>query len=192
MGQRHQRPGSIPSSNAIHSGPNSRVAMLTEVGPINAFTLADQTPRTATDGTGRRVRHCPIAYPCDDDAFDRGSSIYRRRRILLGKEIAGILKQGLGEKARTVPSMVLPDFLVRAFALFDPAARSYLFNLGKEKRVSSDKARKTGKKLGIPRPAPRRHSPRALPDVGGSLATRPLLSEKRIWPRFMSSRPSKK
>ena len=59
-----------------------------------------------------------------------------------GKEIAGILKQGLGEKARKVPSIVLPDLLDRALALFDPAVRNYLFNLGKEKRVSSDKARK--------------------------------------------------
>lgn len=58
------------------------------------------------------------------------------------KEIAGILKQGLGEKARVVPSLVLPDFLVRVFALFDPVVRGQLFILGKEKRVSSDKARK--------------------------------------------------
>ena len=38
--------------------------------------------------------------------------------------------------------MVVPDFLVRILALFDPAVRGQLFNLGKEKRVSSDKARK--------------------------------------------------
>jgi dihydroflavonol-4-reductase len=62
--------------------------------------------------------------------------------FLWGKEIAGLLKQGLGNNARKVPSMVVPDFLVRAFALFDPAVRSQIFNLGKEKRVSSDKARK--------------------------------------------------
>ena len=62
--------------------------------------------------------------------------------FLWGKEIASILRQGLAEKARKVPSMIVPDFLVRVFALFDPAVRSQLFNLGKEKRVSSDKARK--------------------------------------------------
>jgi dihydroflavonol-4-reductase len=62
--------------------------------------------------------------------------------FLWGEEIASILKQGLGERARKVPSIVVPDFLVRVFALFDPAVRSQLFNLGKEKRVSSDKAHK--------------------------------------------------
>ena len=61
--------------------------------------------------------------------------------FLWGKEIASILKQGLVENTRKVPSMVVPDFLVRIVALFDPAVRSQLFNLGKEKRVSSDKAR---------------------------------------------------
>jgi dihydroflavonol-4-reductase len=62
--------------------------------------------------------------------------------FLWGKEIANILRQGLAEKARKVPSIIVPDFLVRVFALFDPAVRSQLLNLGKEKRVSSDKARK--------------------------------------------------
>ncbi len=58
------------------------------------------------------------------------------------KEIAGVLKQGLGKKARKVPSLVFPDFLVRVFAVFDPVVRSRLFDLGKERRVSSEKARK--------------------------------------------------
>ena len=57
--------------------------------------------------------------------------------FLWGKEIASILKQGLVENTRKVPSMVVPDFLVRIVALFDPAVRSQLFNLGQEKRVSS-------------------------------------------------------
>ncbi|HEY8032833.1 MAG TPA: hypothetical protein VIF02_10790 [Methylocella sp.] len=57
------------------------------------------------------------------------------------KEIAGVLKQGLGKKARKVPSLVFPDFLVRVFAVFDPVVRSRLFDLGKERRVSSEKAR---------------------------------------------------
>jgi len=61
--------------------------------------------------------------------------------FLWGKDIAAVLKQGLGDKARKVPSMAVPDFVVRAVALVDPAVRAQLFNLGKEKRVSSDKAR---------------------------------------------------
>ena len=59
------------------------------------------------------------------------------------KDIASILKQGLGDKTRKVPSLVLPDMLVRVFAIFDAVVRARLYELGKERRVSSDKARQT-------------------------------------------------
>jgi dihydroflavonol-4-reductase len=62
--------------------------------------------------------------------------------FLWGDQIASILKQGLAKTAHRIPAIVVPDFLVRIFALFDPVVRGQLFNLGKEKRVSSDKARK--------------------------------------------------
>jgi len=58
------------------------------------------------------------------------------------KDIAKILKQGLGDKARKVPSISIPDFLVRVFAIFDPVVRGRLFELGKRRLVSSDKARR--------------------------------------------------
>jgi dihydroflavonol-4-reductase len=58
------------------------------------------------------------------------------------KDMAKILKQGLGEKARKVPSIAIPEFLVRLFAVFDPVVRTQLFNLGKRRLVSSDKARR--------------------------------------------------
>ena len=56
------------------------------------------------------------------------------------KDMAKILKEGL--KARKVPSISIPDFLVRLFAIFDPIVRGQLFNLGKRRLVSSDKARR--------------------------------------------------
>jgi dihydroflavonol-4-reductase len=58
------------------------------------------------------------------------------------KDIAKILMQGLGDKARKVPSISIPDFLVRVFAIFDPVVRGRLFELGKRRLVSSDKARR--------------------------------------------------
>jgi nucleoside-diphosphate-sugar epimerase len=57
-------------------------------------------------------------------------------------DIAKILKQGLGEKARKVPSIPVPDFLVRVIAIFDPVARGRLYELGKPRQVSSEKARR--------------------------------------------------
>jgi dihydroflavonol-4-reductase len=57
------------------------------------------------------------------------------------KDIARMLKREMGEEARDVPSISIPDFVVRLFAIFDPTLRGRLFELGKQRLVSSDKAR---------------------------------------------------
>ena len=57
-------------------------------------------------------------------------------------DIAKILKQGLGDKARKVPSIPLPDFVVRVIAIFEPVARGRVYELGKRRQVSSEKARR--------------------------------------------------
>jgi dihydroflavonol-4-reductase len=68
------------------------------------------------------------------------------------QDVAKILKQGLGDKARKIPSISIPDLLVRAFALFDPVTRTQLYQLGKHRSASSEKARRM---LGwTTRPAP--------------------------------------
>jgi dihydroflavonol-4-reductase len=46
-------------------------------------------------------------------------------------EIAKMLKQGLGDKAKKVPSIPVPDFVARMAALFDPVVRGRLYELGK-------------------------------------------------------------
>jgi dihydroflavonol-4-reductase len=58
------------------------------------------------------------------------------------KDIASVLKRELGDAARNVPSISIPDFAVRIIAIFDPVLRSRLFDLGKRRLVSSDKARR--------------------------------------------------
>ena len=58
------------------------------------------------------------------------------------KDMAKALKLGLGDKARKVPSISIPDFVARLFSVFDPVLRSRLFELGKRRSVSSDKARR--------------------------------------------------
>jgi dihydroflavonol-4-reductase len=58
------------------------------------------------------------------------------------KDMARILKEGLGDKARKVPTLSAPDFIVRAIAIFDPVVRARLFELGKHRVVSSEKARR--------------------------------------------------
>jgi len=57
-------------------------------------------------------------------------------------EIARVLKEGLGAAASRVPTRKVPDLLVRIAALRDPAVRTVLPELGKVKRISSEKARR--------------------------------------------------
>jgi nucleoside-diphosphate-sugar epimerase len=56
-------------------------------------------------------------------------------------QIARILKQRLGDAAKRVPTMELPDFLVRIAAMRDPAVQQILPELGKRKNGTNEKAR---------------------------------------------------
>ena len=59
------------------------------------------------------------------------------------QEIAKILKRRLGAAARRVPTLQLPNFIVRLAALRDPAVRQILPELGKFKNASGEKAKRT-------------------------------------------------
>jgi dihydroflavonol-4-reductase len=57
-------------------------------------------------------------------------------------EIAKVLKERMGDAARRVPTRQLPDWMVRIVALFDPAAKQILPELGKHKNATNEKARR--------------------------------------------------
>ena len=57
-------------------------------------------------------------------------------------DIAHLLKDRLGDKAKKVPTRKLPDWLVRFVGLFDREVKGQLFELGKVRRPSSAKAEK--------------------------------------------------
>lgn len=57
-------------------------------------------------------------------------------------QIARILKRRLGAAAKRVPTMELPDFMVRLAAMRDPAVQQILPELGKRKDGSNEKARR--------------------------------------------------
>lgn len=57
------------------------------------------------------------------------------------KEIADALRDGLGERASKVPTRVLPNWLVRLVAVFDPGVRQLVPELGHTKHASAAKAR---------------------------------------------------
>ncbi len=57
-------------------------------------------------------------------------------------QIARVLKRRTGTAGRRIPTMELPDFLVRLAALRDPAVQQILPELGKRKDGSGEKARR--------------------------------------------------
>ena len=57
-------------------------------------------------------------------------------------EIANVLKARLGDAARKVPARELPDWIIRAGAIFDPAMRQLLPMLGKVRNATSAKAQR--------------------------------------------------
>jgi dihydroflavonol-4-reductase len=52
-------------------------------------------------------------------------------------DIARAIKSELGKAARKVPSRVLPDWVVKLVGLFDPAARQFVPELGREVRMDN-------------------------------------------------------
>lgn len=57
-------------------------------------------------------------------------------------DIAKILKRRMGDAAKRVPTMQLPDFVVRLAAMRDPAVQQILPELGKHKNGTNAKARR--------------------------------------------------
>lgn len=57
-------------------------------------------------------------------------------------EIATVVKKNFGAKGGKVPEKELPNWLVRAAALFNPVAKSLVPELGKVKSASNEKAKK--------------------------------------------------
>ncbi|HWN99146.1 MAG TPA: aldehyde reductase [Blastocatellia bacterium] len=61
--------------------------------------------------------------------------------VLSLHDIALMLKQKMGDEARKVTTKKLPDFLVRIAALFNPAAKNIVSQLGRIKNASNEKAK---------------------------------------------------
>ena len=57
-------------------------------------------------------------------------------------QIAQILKDGVSDTARKVPTRPLPTWLMRVVALFDPQVKAVLPELGKHENASNEKARR--------------------------------------------------
>jgi nucleoside-diphosphate-sugar epimerase len=58
------------------------------------------------------------------------------------RDLARLLKARMGASARRVPTLQLPDWLVRLAAIWDPAARQIAPDLGKTMNATSEKAKR--------------------------------------------------
>lgn len=61
--------------------------------------------------------------------------------FMMMRDVAAVLRDRLGAEASKVPTRRLPDFLLRAAALFDPAVKFVTSELGKVRDTRSDHAR---------------------------------------------------
>ncbi len=71
-----------------------------------------------------------------------GQRLLAAGEFLWFAEIAAILRSGLGEDARKVPTRRIPNFVVRAIALVDPSVRSVSDELGWKTTFSLENARR--------------------------------------------------
>lgn len=58
------------------------------------------------------------------------------------REVATLMKEGLGETARRVRTFELPNWMVRLAALRDASVRTFVPELGKKKNATADKAKR--------------------------------------------------
>jgi nucleoside-diphosphate-sugar epimerase len=93
-------------------------------GVVDVRDVADLHLRAMTNPAAKGERFLAVAGDC---------------MSILG--MAKVLKSRMGAVARRVPTRQLPDWFVRIAALFDPAVRQILPELGKIKSVSNAKAR---------------------------------------------------
>jgi nucleoside-diphosphate-sugar epimerase len=95
------------------------------LGAVDVRDVADLHLRAMTDPAAKGERFLAVAGD-----------------FLSMRDIARILKRRLGPAARRVPTLQLPNFLVRLAGLRDPAVKQIVPELGKPKNASSGKARR--------------------------------------------------
>jgi nucleoside-diphosphate-sugar epimerase len=72
-----------------------------------------------------------------------GERFIASNQFLWMSDVAAVLRERLGDRAAKVPTRTVPNLMVRAMAMFDPALRSITGDLGTRIDVSADKARST-------------------------------------------------
>jgi len=77
------------------------------------------------------------------DPAGGGQRFIATDRFLWMADVAAILRQRLGDAAKSVPTRTAPNVLIRAMAIVDSGVRPVVSDLGKQSWFSSEKARST-------------------------------------------------
>ncbi|KAL9097863.1 MAG: hypothetical protein Q9165_000189 [Trypethelium subeluteriae] len=96
-----------------------------QLGVVDVRDVADLHVRCMTDPKAKGQRFIAVA-----------------ENFVWSVEIAKILKNKLGERAKKVPTWVVPNFLVKLLGVFDPTVRMITPELGKSKNASNEKAKR--------------------------------------------------
>ncbi|KAL2860820.1 uncharacterized protein BJX67DRAFT_386268 [Aspergillus lucknowensis] len=123
LGRRDENPTLRVLRELLDGGAGSGIPKVS-VGVVDVRDCVDLLMRAMTDPRARGERFLCVG---------EGS--------LWMADIARILRRYFGEKARKVPTKVLPDVVVRGMAMFTPVAKMLLPELGAERVVSARKAR---------------------------------------------------
>jgi len=77
---------------------------------------------------------------CLEEPGLAGERFLAAGRFMKMIEVGEVLRRGLGDKARKVPTKVMPGWMVSILALFNPAVRSIRAELGKSRQVDASHA----------------------------------------------------
>ena len=75
------------------------------------------------------------------DAQAAGKRFIATDRFLWMSEVAEVLRERLGDRARKVPTRIAPDLLIKALGIVDASVRSFTGDLGKRPEYSNERAR---------------------------------------------------
>ncbi|KAI9655183.1 MAG: hypothetical protein M1821_005666 [Bathelium mastoideum] len=93
-------------------------------GCVDVRDVADLHLRAMTDPKAKGQRYIAVA----------GDFIWM-------EQMAKILKEGLGERAKRVPTRVLPNFLLKLVGYVDPTVRMIVPDLGRDNNSTNEKAK---------------------------------------------------
>ncbi|RDW90916.1 hypothetical protein BP5796_02081 [Coleophoma crateriformis] len=95
-----------------------------QYGVVDVRDVADLHCRAMTNPKAKGERFLPVSPPC-----------------MTIQQMSMVLRDRMGNAAKRSPTRVVPNFLIKVVALFDPQVANLVSELGKLKKMSNEKAK---------------------------------------------------